>query len=164
MPLIPYHPPVPCYQTDDITRYSPELLLEASSLFELVRGRIHSSVVDRHCKIYDGSFSIVATTSQETAAKIVIYERRVGRWLLGNNPSWTDGVYVWVRANDDSGRALEKAIQDPRFDHRWVLDRLVPNRAVSVAPNPAEHFYFFVLEPADDRGRLADLLAFCSTL
>jgi hypothetical protein len=34
-------------------------------------------VVDRHCKLYDGSHSIVAATSQETAAKIVIYERRV---------------------------------------------------------------------------------------
>jgi len=164
MTLFNYNRPVPCYQTADITKYSRQLFKQATTLFQLVRERIsHAYDVDDHCIIWEGSFSIKATNINETSAKIVMYQRGVGHWL-GQVPHWSDGVYIWVRANDESGQAFEMVAQDPNFKHRWVLNRFIRDSAVSVAPNLNEHFYYFRMEEDDDRIKIAELLAFCCTL
>ena len=163
MSLFGYASHVPCYQTGVIERYQSDFIREASRLFELTREQVFPEHVDHHCRVYEGSFSIIATSTDETAAKIVMYQEGIGRWL-GNDPDWNRGVYVWVRANDNSGRAFEIAAQDHNFAHGWVLTRFEQNRAVSVAPNPSEHFYYFRMGAEDDRSRIAQLLAFCATL
>jgi len=164
MTLFDYNFPVPCYQTEDIIKYPRQLLQQAADLFQLVGELIPSEFSEAHCKIRDGSFSIIATNSKETSAKIVIYQRGVGRWLVVNNLRWNNGVYIWVRANDESGRAFELAARAPDFNYIWVLSRFTPNCAVSIAPNPNEHFYYFKMEPHDNLTQIAKLLAFCSTL
>jgi hypothetical protein len=133
-------------------------------LFALVQSRVPSDPGVEHCKVWQGSYSIIATTSRETAAKIVMHQRGVGHWRDGTNPGWTDGVYVWIRANGYSGEQFEAAAARQDFRHQWLAARLVPNRAVSVAPHFEEHFRYFRLEPSDDTGEVAELLAFCATL
>ena len=163
MTLFDYNSPVPCYQTADITRYSRHLFDQATALFQLVRENISASFAGHHCIECKGSFSIRATSTNETSAKIVIYQIEVGRGLR-DDPDWSDGVYVWVRANSRSGQAFKRAAQDPNFTHRWVLNRFIPDRAVCVAPNRNEHFYYFRVNSDDDREQIARLLAFCSAL
>lgn len=163
MSLFRYDCPVPCYQTADITNYRPELFREATNLFQLAREHVLPGYADNHCIIWEGSFSIIAASTIETSAKIVMHQRGVGHWL-GDDPGWGPGVYVWVRANDDSGQEFKMAAQDHSFIHRWVLSRFEPNGAVSVAPNFNEHFYYFRIDAEDDLSRIAQLLAFCSTL
>jgi len=164
MTLFPYNFPVPCYQTGRIEIYQPELSLQARALFQLVRERVPPAYA-AHCIICPGSFSIKAKAINaiETSAKIVIFQRTVGRWMRGD-PSWSDGVYIWIRANDESGQAFEMAAREPNFRHRWVLNRFIRDRAVCVAPNFDEHFYYFRIEAHDERTQIVELLAFCSTL
>jgi len=164
MILTDYTHPVPCYQTVAITRYSPIIQKDAMTLFALVRSRVTLDPDIEHCQVREGSYSIVATTSREVTAKIVMHERGVGKWIGGTNPGWTDGVYIWIRANGYSGEQFEAATVQQDFKHHWLLARLVPNRAVSVAPHFDEHFRYFHLEPSNNTGRIANLLAFCSTL
>ena len=86
-------------------------------------------------------------------------------------PAWANGLYVWVRANDEPGNMLEEAITDAAFftRHRDVLNRLEKDgenyRVVSVDPNPLEHFAYFRFEPdLDDPDRVVDLIEACSRL
>lgn len=159
-----YNEPVPCYKTDKIQKYLPEYSQETMNLFQLIREIVPSGFRENHCIILEGSFSIRATSTKETSAKIVMYQRGIGLWWFKIDPGWSHGVYVWIRANDISGRAFQMAAKDHNFRHRWVLSRFEVNRAVSVAPNPNEHFYYFKIEPNDNRSQIAELLAFCSTL
>jgi len=163
MTLFNYNFPVPCYQTEEITSYSSQLLRESMALFQLARVRVPPDSAGVHCIQCKGSFSIKATNTDETSAKMVMYQRGVGRWLR-DDPVWSDGVYIWVRTNGHCGEGFEMAARDPKFNHRWVLRRFIPNLAVSVAPNPNEHFYYFKMEADDNRTQIAELLAFCSTL
>lgn len=162
MTLFDYNFHVPCYQTEDITRYNHQLSEQARALFQLNRELVPPRFAD-HCIECKGSFSIRAENTNETSAKIIMHQRGIGRWLR-YDPDWSDGVYIWVRANHESGRAFELAARGPDFNHRWVLDRFTPNCAVSVAPNPNDDFYYFKMEPYDNRTQIAKLLAFCSTL
>jgi len=164
MALFDYHCPVACYQTKEATRYSGEVYRRAARLFQLVHDLMPPESAEGHCKIRKGSYSFIAKNTDETSAKIVMYQRGIGRWIVGNEPDWSDGVYIWIRANDESGQAFESAAQDPNFRHRWVLSRIVPDSAVSVAPHPEEHFYYFRLKQDDDETQIAELLVFCSTL
>lgn len=163
MALFNYSSAVSCYRTQDITKYRPQLFGQAARLFQLARECIPPDPVDDHFIIWEGSFSITDKYRDETSAKIVIFERNVGHWQ-GQDPGWDDGVYVWVRANDRSGREFEKAARQSDFKHGWVLDRFMPNRAVSVAPNPLEHFYYFRIDSGEDLTQIAQLLTFCSAL
>jgi hypothetical protein len=162
MTLFNYNRPVPCYQTGRIEIYRTELSVQARDLFQLAHERVPTEYAD-HCIICPGSFSIKAKNAIETSAKIVIFQRKVGRWMRGD-PVWSDGVYIWIRANDESGQAFELAAQYPKFKHRWVLSRFISNRAVCIAPNFDEHFYYFRIEAHDERTQIAELLAFCCTL
>lgn len=158
MSLSSYVEPVPCYQTKPIEMYQSGLIREARNVFQLVRRYANAD-----CKQQKGSFSIKTRTTKETSAKIVIYQNGVGSWSQ-DDPVWSDGVYVWIRANGHPGEAFAMAAQAPNFAHRWVLNRLARNRAVSVKPNQDRHFYYFRMNDNDDRTQIAQLLAFCSTL
>lgn len=174
MPLFPYNFPVPCYHTDDIMKYSPAVAGPGMDVFKHVSALLPPASADRHCVIHDGSFSIIGTSSPETIAKIVMYQRRVGNWLQGTTPPipWYDGVYIWVRADDasDSAQAFETAANDPSFAYGWALNRFVRNprayAAVSVARPDFrdEHFYYFPMVPGEATAPIAEFLAFCSTL
>jgi hypothetical protein len=164
MPLFPYRSPAPCYRTNKIDKYPAHIRRLAFDLFSHAHGFMPAAFANDHCVQREGSFSIIATTSDETSAKIVMYDSAVGEWLERNDPGWSDGTCVWVRANDVSGRVFEDAAHDPAFVHNWALTRFVPNEALSVAPNPNEHFYYFKIHPGESRAPIAELLAFCSTL
>jgi hypothetical protein len=59
------------------------------------------TLVGRRARRYKGSYSILAKSSGETVAKIIIYQRGLGR----ENGAWPvleDGVYVLVRANGET--------------------------------------------------------------
>lgn len=155
---------VPCYKTDKIQKYLPEYRQEAMDLFQITRERVSSEFRENHCIRFEGSFSFRSINTKETSAKIVIYQRGIGSWWFKIDPGWSPGVYVWIRVNDNSGQAFQMAAKDQNFFYTWVLSRFEVNRAVSVAPNRNEHFYYFKIEPNDNCSQIADLLAFCSTL
>ena len=153
------------YQTRRIEKYGAVFRRQAENLFRLVSERVHAQEgdVDQCCIRHPGSFSIVAPNQNETSAKIVVYERPRGR-RCRTGTAWDveDGVYIWVRAEDDYEEPLQRA-GFACFQGRYARDgdcRL----EVYVAPNPSEHFYYFGIGANEDLGRLADSLAFCSTL
>jgi hypothetical protein len=128
------------------------------------------TTADRHCIAWNGSFTFLATNSDETAAKIVLYEEGVGR-RINRDPGWEDGRYILVRTHyeSDSGRAFETAARNSGFPHAWVLRRFVDGEAVSVDHQDRlgvidEHFYYYLLQPDEPTRPLAEFLAFCTAL
>jgi hypothetical protein len=109
-----------------------------------------------------------------TVAKFVIYQTGRGHWWEGRHPDpdWTDGVYVWMRANDEPGDMLAKEIERGDFvaQHGTILERFMRDRhgerlAVSAAPNPLEHFWYFQFDPArDNPDQIVEIFTFCSQL
>lgn len=77
------------YQTAPLVEYSAMLRGRASELFD----RVRNLVGDSRVKEYKGSFSIFASTSDSTAAKIMIYEVGNGK-LNGRGLSLDEGIYV----------------------------------------------------------------------
>jgi len=153
------------YQTKRIERYGAELRRQAEGLFGLVSGlvRARGADVDHCCRRFPGSFSIVVPEQGETSAKIVMYERPHGK-RGQSRTAWDveDGVYIWVRAEG----TYEKLIQEAGFagfQSRYPRDA-DRRREVCVAPNDPQHFYYFRITADEKLARLADFLAFCSTL
>jgi hypothetical protein len=153
------------YQTRRIEKYRADLRRLAEKLFDLVSECVHAQGgdVDQCCIRHPGSFSIVVQDQKKTVAKIVMYERPCGkRRRTGTAWDVEDGVYIWVRAEDEYEQSIQRS-RFARFQGRYARDgdrRL----EVYVAPNDLEHFYYFGIGANEDLRRLADFLAFCSTL
>jgi hypothetical protein len=91
--------------------YRNQLPNRAASLFDLVSDRVGQA----RAKAYKGSFSLIAVSSDATAAKIVIYEDGKGK-VNGIDPFLVDGVYVLIRVqNADAHRTIGVA---PKHDER----------------------------------------------
>lgn len=144
----------PSYQTAPLTAYSAALRERAEELFNRVTQRI-----GHRAKRYKGSFSIFANTSSETAAKIVIYQRGLGR-ENGLWPILADGVYVLVRCNGAAGRAIWGGQMLRSSTYHQQLDS---RNTLGIAPKHDERFAFFRLSDDDRTQDVAELLVACAT-
>ena len=72
---------MPSYQTARLEEYNPRFLEVAQDLFDRVRREVPESRTKRH----PGSFSVFGQRASDTAAKIVIYESRLGISALSEN-------------------------------------------------------------------------------
>lgn len=122
------------YQTAPLADYSKSLRDRASALFRLVAERTGSARVKEH----RGSFSVIAASSEATAAKIVIFENGKGK-MNGPDLRLDDGIYILIRLQ---GNAI--------------------GRTLGVAPMHHERFAYFRLLPDQDLGEMADFLAACA--
>ena len=121
------------YQTAPLVDYSPPFRQRAAALFRLVAERVGAA----RAKEFKGSFSVIAASSDATAAEIVIYEAGKGK-INGHDPQLADGVYVLIRVHGKAGRTI------------------------GVAPMHHERFAYFRL--ADEQGleEMADFIAACA--
>jgi hypothetical protein len=71
-------------------------------------------------KAHRANFSVIAASSDATAAKIVIYEAGKGK-INGHDPQLGDGVYVLVRVHGTTARTIGVA---PRHHERFAYFRL----------------------------------------
>jgi hypothetical protein len=122
------------YQTAPLADYTPALRDRASALFRLVTERAGPSRVKEH----RGSFSVIAASSDATAAKILIYEAGKGK-VNGPDPRLADGVYVLIR-----------------------LPGSATGRTIGVAPMHHERFAYFLLHEAQGLDEMADFIAACA--
>ncbi|HWC96057.1 MAG TPA: hypothetical protein VG456_04895 [Candidatus Sulfopaludibacter sp.] len=121
------------YQTVPLEEYRADLRERAAALFRLL---VERAGVARS-KQFKGSFSILAASSEATAAKIVIYETGKGK-INGHDPHLEDGLYILVRVHGSTGRTL------------------------GVAPMHHERFAYFRLQETQALDTIADFLAACA--
>jgi|SRR5271157_3640154 len=143
----------PSYQTAPLADYSLSLQRRGTLLFN----EVEKSVGGR-AKRYDGSWSVLARSSDVTVAKIVIYQRGVGH-ENGVLPFPKDGVYVLVRTSGSGGSAIWKSgiVETLGFSQRLRRDS-----TVGIAPRHDRRFAYFEVTDEDDQKRIGQLLAKCS--
>ena len=110
------------YQTAPLADYSPAFRDRAATLFRLVVERVGAARAKQHT----GSYSVVAASSEATAAKVLIYEWGKGK-INGDDPQLPDGVYVLVRVHGSTGRTLGVA---PAHHERFAYFRLHDGQAL----------------------------------
>lgn len=125
--------PESSYQTAPLADYSPALRDRAAALFRLVVQRVGAARAKEH----RGSFSVIAVSSDATAAKVLIYESGKGK-INGADPQLVDGVYVLIRVHRTTGRTL------------------------GVAPAHHERFAYFRLHDGQGLDEMADFIAACA--
>jgi hypothetical protein len=121
------------YQTVPLVEYSPALRERATALFQLVTGRVGAA----RTKEYKGSFSVLAASSEATAAKIMIYESAKGK-INGRDLRLADGVYVLIRVHGSA------------------------HCTIGVAPMHHERFAYFRLLDGQGLEEMADFIAACA--
>ena len=125
--------PEASYQTVPLAEYSPALRGRAAALFQLVAERVGAA----RAKEYKGSFSVLAATSEATAAKIMIYESAKGK-INGRDLRLADGVYVLIRVHGSA------------------------RRTIGVAPMHHERFAYFRLLDGQGLDEIADFITACA--
>lgn len=141
------------YQTAPLGQYSRRWRELAEELFVLL-----STDVPGKSRRYKGSYSILGSSSAETAAKIIIYEKGIGK--TNQLPLMDDGVYVLIRTNGSVGESIWRA--DSSFFSPVFRGRLKREKTIGVAPKHAERFSYFRIETGEDLKTIASLLASCS--
>lgn len=122
------------YQTAPLADYSPVFRERAAALFRLVAERVGGA----RAKQFKGSFSVIAASSDATAAKILIYEAGKGK-INGHDPQLANGIYVLTRVHGTA------------------------RRTIAVAPMHHERFAYFRLHEGQGLDEMADFLAACAT-
>lgn len=125
--------PEASYQTVPLVEYSPALRDRATALFQLVAERVGAARAKEH----KGSFSVLAATSEATAAKVMIYESAKGK-INGRDLRLADGVYVLIRVHGSA------------------------RSTIGVAPMHHERFAYFRLLDGQDLEEIADFIAACA--
>jgi hypothetical protein len=121
------------YQTAPLADYDAALRGRALDLFHRVEKRAPAKARE-----HKGSFSLLASASDATAAKILVYEAGKGK-MNGHDPQLADGVYVLIRVPADAiGRTL------------------------GVAPNHHERFAYFRLADQQSLDEMADFIVACA--
>ncbi len=121
------------YQTAPLAEYSAALRERAAALFQRVAARVGPA----RAKQFKGSFSVIAASSDATAAKILIYEAGKGK-INGHDPQLADGIYVLVRIYG------------------------APRRTIAIAPIHHERFAYFRLNESQELDEMADFIAACA--
>jgi len=122
------------YQTAPLADYGAAFRERAGALFRLVAERVGAA----RAKEFKGSYSVIAGSSDATAAKIVIYEAGKGK-INGHDPQLADGIYILIRVHGTA------------------------RRTIAVAPMHQERFAYFRLLDGQALDEMADFLAACAT-
>src|SRR5205823_7252395 len=109
-------------------------------------------------KKYRGSYSILATTSSATVAKIIIYQTGKGR-TNGNWPDLRDGVYALFRANDEIGDRIWMELLPSRLPTE--LGHATRQETIGVAPSHTEQFAY-IRVTAENLEPIARYFAICA--
>jgi hypothetical protein len=140
---------MPSYQTSPLVEYEQDFQDIAADLFQRVPTRCGG-------KSEKGSYSFrMSNHSQETTAKIVIYERECGVAMRGELPWRNDGVYVLVRANGVSANALWNEITTR---HRHFAARFLRSDDMAFSPNHDETFASFPVMAGESLDNIADFI------
>ena len=143
------------YQTDRLEKYPAGFQRVAQELFD----RLRCEMGPAQRKRFPGSYSIFGSTSKETAAKIVIYDPRIGKkprqW-----PRIRDGVYILVRANGGLAENIWGDILDQELPD--AFSRMSRTDTVAISPKHDEQFAYFPLMAGDDLDEITSLLGACS--
>jgi hypothetical protein len=139
-----------------MTSYQTAVLAEYSAGFQEVALAIAETVERRICgKLarHKGSYSILPQTSEQTAAKVILYEPHLGKQNGEHFPLVHPGVYVLVRRNGEIGQRI------------WATARLLPNllerceiEEIGIAPKHDERFRFFPVMAGESLDQIAGLL------
>ena len=121
------------YQTAPLADYDPALGARARDLF----GRLAKRAGAR-ARTHRGSFSLLASSSEATAAKILIYETGKGK-MNGHDPQLADGIYILIRVPAQTA-----------------------GRTLGVAPNHHERFAYFRLAETQPLEEMADFILACA--
>jgi len=107
------------------------------AIFNAVR-----SNVGNHTVASPGSYSITATSSDERAGKVIIYQSGLGQERGDDFPLLEDGVYIFIRCNDASAtRIWTQDMVDVQFPDLFAL--MSPDCTLGVAPPCGERFAYF---------------------
>ncbi len=148
----------PSYQTARLREYSAGFRSVAERIFSLTREK----VPDSQTVEWPGSFSILATTTQETAAKIIVYENGQGK-MNGTWPRLDDGVYVLVRVNGQVGEHIWQNMSSNNSNPFYKLcRRMSQDLTLGIAPKHHERFAYFPVMAGESLQDIADLLHWCS--
>jgi hypothetical protein len=145
------------YQSARLEEYEARFLTVAEDIFDRIRRVIPAQQVERH----DGSFSVYDRTGEDRVAKIVIYDRELGR-EQNNWPRIRDGVYVWVRANGPVGSRIWAGALPTQLPR--MFGRMWRDMTVQISPNPDADFAYFPVMAGDDLDEIAHLLIACSSI
>jgi hypothetical protein len=136
------------YQTARFVEYAAGFQEIARNIAERVQVRAGDSV-----KGYDGSFSVIGRSSNETAAKIIIYQPNLGRENRPPFPLQQPGVYILVRKNGEIGPRIWNGEISSN-----LLQRCIPGADIGVAPKHAERFGFFPVMAGEPLRAIEDFL------
>jgi hypothetical protein len=142
------------YQTAPLQEYSQEFQALARRMFQ----RVGEIVGRQQPKEYRGSYSILASSSSATVAKIIIYESGKGK-TNGNWPDLQEGVYALIRANDEIGDKIWGELLPPRLP--LELEHTTRERTIGVAPAHSEKFVY-VRVTDDNLELVARYLTICA--
>jgi hypothetical protein len=146
---------MPSYQTARLEEYNPRFLKVAQDLFD----RVRRDVPENRTKKHRGSFSFFGQRVSDTAAKIVIFESRLGKpsrdW-----PEMRDGVYVWIRANGSLGDGIWSDTLPAEIP--WLFERMRREQTVQIAANNQADFAYFPVMAGDDFDQIVSLIVGCS--
>jgi hypothetical protein len=155
----------PCYRTDRLENYPDRYQKVALAIFNTVK-----SNVGKHAVASPGSYSITASSSDERAGKIIIFQSGLGQERGDDFPTLEDGVYIFIRSNDASAaRIWTQDMVDVQFPDLFAL--MSPDCTLGVAPPCGERFTYFRVntELASDQlrqhlERIVRLLVRCSAV
>ena len=143
------------YQTDRLEKYPENFQRVARELFN----RLGDTIQPTQLKKFPGSYSILGSTSKETAAKIVIYDPCIGKTPRQWRPI-RDGVYVLIRANGGLAENIWGDILDKELPE--AFSRMGRSVTMAVAPRYGEQFAYFPVMAGDDFEEIVSLIAACS--
>jgi hypothetical protein len=146
------------YKTDKLREYSTSFCQVAEQIFRLASRQVGTQRTVQH----EGSYSITATTTDETVAKILIFEPDRGR-RFGNWPLMNPGVYVLIRVNGRAGQTIWSDSIRHEFE-RFFARMPSNNEDVAVAPNYDERFMFFPVMAGESLDDIAHFMAAVSTV
>jgi hypothetical protein len=146
---------MPSYQSKPLVEYEERYVNIASTIAQ----RLSEKVPAAQLKEYKGTFSILRTTTKETAAKIVLWDPE--NWKSGDAlPFMREGVYIWVRANGELGESIwgdTLPVEMP-----WMFRRLQRTITLQIAPHYDVEFAYFPVMAGDDLDEIAEFLAACA--
>lgn len=147
----------PSYRTVPLGEYSDGFRRVAEGIYLLARQRIG----EKQIKKLKGSYSIVATSTQERTAKIVIYEQSKGR-LFGKWPLRNDGVYILIRENGQAAKNIWEDVMPAELPC-YFDSRISRSETIAVAPNHYERFAYFPVMAGENLTDIASLLVACGS-
>jgi hypothetical protein len=133
----------PSYQTAPLTHYHDSFRKQADAVFEEM-----CALFGQRAKRHRGSYSVLAKASAEAVAKIVIYQRGMGR-ENGVFPILEDGVYFLTRIGAGSEPRMWEAKTIRSTDRDQPLDA---GATIGIAPRHEKRFAYFRIADTPTRG------------